>query len=210
MDTFFPASFWPLALAHALALLCPGPDFLLIVSHGIRHRLRGSAGICAGIAFGNAVYIAIATAGWMGLGAHSSVQRPLEILGALYLGWIGVRVFRAARPLDAARDVHESTDPELSLAAQFVMGLGSAILNPKNMVFYFSIMTTLIEADALLRQRVAAGVWMSGIVLAWDLFVAAVISRAVVQRILWRWIPRIEKVCGIFLVLVAVSVLLAW
>ncbi len=52
MDGIFPALFWPLALAHGFALLSPGPDFMLIVSHGIRHRLRGSVFICLGIAAG--------------------------------------------------------------------------------------------------------------------------------------------------------------
>ncbi len=78
MDGIFPASFWPLALAHGFALLSPGPDFMLIVSHGIRHRLRGSAFICLGIAAGNAAYIALAIAGWMGLTSPFSVLSKLR------------------------------------------------------------------------------------------------------------------------------------
>ncbi len=204
MDGIFPASFWPLALAHGFALLSPGPDFMLIVSHCIRHRLRGSAFICLGIAAGNAAYIALAIAGWMGLSANQSFQRPLEIAGALYLGWLGVRIFRSAQPMAEAT---EGAVAALPATMQFMMGLGSAILNPKNMIFYLSIMTVLIESDALLRQRIAAGVWMCSIVLLWDLFVAAMISHAAVQKTLWRWIPAIERVCGAFLILVAVSVI---
>jgi threonine/homoserine/homoserine lactone efflux protein len=75
------------------------------------------------------------------------------------------------------------------------------------MIFYLTIMTVLIENDALTRQRIAAGVWMCSVVLLWDLFVAAVISHAAVQKALWRWIPAIERVCGAFLVLVAGTVL---
>ena len=204
MDSLFPASFWPLALAHGFALLCPGPDFMLIVSHGMRHRLRGSAFICLGIASGNAVYIALAIAGWMGLSANQTFQRPLEIVGALYLGWLGVRIFQSARPL-AGANAH--LGKALSATTQFAMGLCSAILNPKNMIFYLTIMTVLIENDALARQRIAAGAWMCGVVLLWDLFVAAVISHAAVQKALWRWIPAIERACGAFLILVAGTVL---
>lgn len=206
MDGIFPASFWPLALAHFFALLCPGPDFMLIVSHGMRHRLKGSAFICAGIAFGNAVYVALAILGWTGLSANQSVLRIVEILGALYLAWIGVRIFQGAKPLDDD-GADGRAGSVLSPFAQFVMGLGSAVLNPKNMVFYLTIMTVLLEEDALLRQRVAAGVWMCSLVLAWDLFVAAAISRAAVRSVLWRWIPLVERVCGVFLIAVAASVL---
>lgn len=205
MQGIFPESFWPLALAHAFALLCPGPDFMLIVSHGMRHRLRGSAFICLGIAAGNAVYIALAIAGWMGLSAEQSLTRPLEIVGALYLAWLGVRIFQSAKPLAGVSG--DGDIAPLSPVKQFVMGLGSAVLNPKNMIFYLTIMTVLLEADTLLRQRIAAGVWMCGLVLLWDVFVAAVISRAAVQKMLWRWIPLIEKICGAFLILGAVSVI---
>jgi threonine/homoserine/homoserine lactone efflux protein len=208
MDTIFPASFWPLALAHGFALLCPGPDFMLIVSHGMRHRLRGSAFICLGIAAGNAAYIALAILGWAGLSANRTFQRPLEIIGALYLAWLGVRIFRSARPLDGAgTETEERAAAPLSAPKQFAMGFGSAVLNPKNMVFYLTIMTVLIENDALLRQRIAAGAWMFSVVLLWDVFVAAIISRETIRRTLWKWIPLIEKICGAFLLFVAASVL---
>jgi threonine/homoserine/homoserine lactone efflux protein len=199
-----PASFWPLALAHGLALLCPGPDFMLIVSQGMRHRFRGSAFICVGIALGNACYIALAIIGWVGLSANQFLQRPLEIIGAIYLAWLGVKIFKSARPLTEA---NADEGAALSVSAQFVMGLASAVLNPKNMVFYLTIMTVLIENEALMRQRIAAGVWMCGLVLLWDLFVAAIISNRAVQKKLWKWIPFIEKVCGIFLIVVAVSII---
>ncbi|MDU7100590.1 MAG: LysE family translocator, partial [Enterobacter sp.] len=53
MELFFPSAFLALALAHFVALLSPGPDFFLLVGYAARYRLRGSAGLCVGIAAGN-------------------------------------------------------------------------------------------------------------------------------------------------------------
>lgn len=196
LGDLFPATFWPLALAHGLALLSPGPDFLLLVSHSARYRFQGSAGICFGIAFGNACYIALAIAGWMGVQGNATVYRMLEAAGAAYLFWLGMRLLRSsARPAPQP----DGKAARLSGLRQFALGFASAALNPKNMVFYFTIMTVLVEESTLLRQRVAAGIWMAGLVLAWDLLLAAAVAHPRAQKILWDKIPLIEKLCGAFL-----------
>ncbi|MCD8350170.1 MAG: LysE family translocator [Planctomycetaceae bacterium] len=200
----FPASFWPLALAHGLALLSPGPDFMLIVSHSARHRFTGGLGICFGIAFGNACYIVLAIAGWAGMHGNSSLQGILEAAGAFYLAWLGYRLLKSAA---LPAPVPTGMVPRVPLWRQFGMGLGSAILNPKNMVFYLTIMTVLVENSALLRQRIAAGVWMVSVVLVWDLCLALVVTNPHSQRILWRKIPWIERICGAFLLATAISIL---
>lgn len=52
VTTLFPPAFPALALAHFMALLSPGPDFFLLVGYAVRYRLRGSVGLCLGIAAG--------------------------------------------------------------------------------------------------------------------------------------------------------------
>lgn len=202
----FPATFWSLALAHGLALLSPGPDFMLVVSHGARHRLRGSIFICLGIALGNAAYIGLAIAGWTGIRDHAGVYRALELAGAGYLAWLGWRLVGAGR-----RDAlpNASDGEKRPIHTQLGLGLGSALLNPKNMVFYLTLMTVLIEAEAGMTQRIAAGVWMCSVVFFWDVFVAAVVSHPGVQGVLWRRIYLVEKACGAFFLFLAVSLCVA-
>ena len=52
LSTLFPAAFPALALSHFVALLSPGPDFFLLVGYAVRYRIRGSIGLCLGIAAG--------------------------------------------------------------------------------------------------------------------------------------------------------------
>lgn len=204
----FPASFWSLALAHGLALLSPGPDFMLVLSHGARHRLSGTLFICLGIALGNAVYIILAIAGWAGIREHAGVYRLLELAGAAYLGWLGWRLL-GSRPRDENVAADVSGADRRSACAQLFLGLASALLNPKNMVFYLTLMTVLVEAEAALSQRIAAGVWMCTAVFLWDVFVAAVVSHAGVQKVVWRRVHLVERVCGVFFLFLAVSLFVA-
>ena len=193
----FPTSFGALALAHFAALLSPGPDFFLIIGHALRRKLRGSAFICLGIAAGNAVYIALAIMGWSGLKHSPALYRAMELAGAAFLVWMGVMLFRSSR---SRKTWTVGNDRALSPFLQFCTGAGSALLNPKNAVFYLSLVTVLIGPEASLEQQTAAGVWMFLVVLLWDLGVAACISLPKVQQLLQAKIAFLEAAAGVILI----------
>ncbi|PMR72847.1 AraC family ligand binding domain-containing protein [Billgrantia endophytica] len=57
--------------------------------------------------------------------------------------------------------------------------------------------------------KVAYGAWMFGIVLLWDLLVAAMIGNPLVLRSFSRMLPWLERVCGGMLILLAFGVIAA-
>lgn len=147
MELFFPSAFLALALAHFVALLSPGPDFFLLVGYAARYRLRGSAGLCVGIAAGNALYIVLVIIGWSALRQFAWLFTLIELCGALYLLWIGSHLVRSQ---PQAMRLHETHQRCPSLRKQILLGLGSALLNPKNALFYLALMTALLGPDVTL------------------------------------------------------------
>ena len=206
MSSFFsvliPASFPTLVVAHFLALISPGPDFFLVIGHAVRSRLRGTIFICAGIALGNALYISLAVAGWSAIRNYPALYTTLEIAGAAYLVWMGVMLLRSSRK-SATLHLHEAKT--LTPSGQFVVGLGSALLNPKNAVFYLTLMTVIIGPDATLPQQAFAGTWMTLLVFAWDAGLAAAISLPRLQQALSKKILWIEGTAGCVLILLALG-----
>lgn len=89
VTTLFPPAFPALALAHFMALLSPGPDFFLLVGYAVRYRLRGSVGLCLGIAAGNGLYILLVVIGSGLLRQTPLLFTIIEPLGAAYLLWGG-------------------------------------------------------------------------------------------------------------------------
>ena len=197
-STLLPAAFPALALAHFVALLSPGQDFFLIVAHSIRHKLKGSRFICLGVALGNAIYIGVAIFGWTSIRDNELVYSVFEILGAIYLLWLGTVLLRSKKGETELSSDEQAIPTPLK---QLVMGLNSALLNPKNALFYMSLLTVILGSEVTLIQQVSCGVWMFFAVLFWDLFIAASISHPRVHQSLSRYIYIIERGAGLTLAL---------
>ncbi|ELC6295412.1 LysE family translocator [Enterobacter hormaechei] len=196
MELLFPSAFLALALAHFVALLSPGPDFFLLVGYAARYRLRGSAGLCLGIAAGNGLYILLVIIGWSALRQFGWLFTLIELSGALYLLWIGSHLVRN-RPQPLALEEPRQCCP--SLRTQILLGLGSALLNPKNALFYLALMTALLGPDVTLLQQATCGVWMVMVVLVWDLALISLMGLPAVQRKLSRSLWLIERTAGVVL-----------
>ena len=200
-----PPAFPALAVAHFLALLSPGPDFFLLVGYAARYRMRGSAGLCVGIAFGNGLYVLLAIIGWGILRQLPLLFTIIELLGALYLLWIGSLLIRS-RPQTLTGADARSTCP--GFGKQLLLGLGSSLLNPKNALFYLALMTALLGPSVTLLQQTMSGIWMTSVVLCWDLLIVMFIGLPQIQRRLSRGILWVERIAGGVLIIFGCAIAL--
>ena len=205
LSVLFPSAFPALALAHFVALLSPGPDFFLLVGYAVRYRMRGSAGLCVGIALGNGLYILLAIIGWGILRQLPLLFTVIELLGALYLLWIGSLLVRS-RPQTLTGTDAQSTCP--GFGKQLLLGLGSSLLNPKNALFYLALMTALLGPSVTLLQQTMSGIWMTSIVLCWDLLIVMFIGLPQIQRRLSRGILWVERIAGGVLIIFGCAIAL--
>ena len=205
LSVLFPSAFPALALAHFVALLSPGPDFFLLVGYAARYRMRGSAGLCVGIAVGNGLYILLAIIGWGILRQLPLLFTVIELLGALYLLWIGSLLVRS-RPQTLTGTDAQSTCP--GFGKQLLLGLGSSLLNPKNALFYLALMTALLGPSVTLLQQTMSGIWMTSVVLCWDLLIVMFIGLPQIQRRLSRGILWVERIAGGVLIIFGCAIAL--
>ncbi len=192
-----------IASAHFMALLSPGPDFFLILQTTLRMPFRYAFAVCFGIAAANGVYLAIAVTSLEAVRKMTSLMLVLKYLGGAYLLYIGAMMLRA--PLHSVEDGKgENVPGAKSIKRQFTIGFMSAILNPKNAIFYLSLFTVMVSPETSLFTRTLYAIWMAGIVLIWDIGVAGLLGNQKIKSRMGRWVFGIEKLSGAMLALFGV------
>jgi threonine/homoserine/homoserine lactone efflux protein len=143
------------AATSAVLLAIPGPTVLLIVSYALSHGRKSTSATVAGVALGDFTAM---TASLLGLGAllatSAAVFGVLKLIGAAYLVYLGVQLWRAPVGIATASSVAERRSWRVFLHAYAVTAL-----NPKSIVFFIAFLPQFLSASApLLPQLVIAEV----------------------------------------------------
>lgn len=129
----------------------PGPNMLLVMTHGARHGLRRSTATMAGCL---AALIAMLSVSAAGLGvfleAWPRLFDTLRMLGAAYLVWLGVKSWRAKTGAVEIRDESDSSGQTVHSPRRFVLfrnGFFVAGSNPKAILFAAALLPQFIDAS---------------------------------------------------------------
>lgn len=133
---------YPLFLLMATAtVFSPGPGVVMTLTNALRYGLRGTFGGILGIAFGALIVAAIsATSVGVLLAASATAFTILKFLGAAYLIFLGVKLWRAPAFRFAEANAHEA-----SFKKRFLEGLSLQMTNPKAIFFFLSIFPQFID-----------------------------------------------------------------
>lgn len=139
------------AAASAVLLVIPGPTVLLVVSYALGQGWRSAMPMAIGVALGD---FAAMTASLAGVGAlllaSAQLFTVLKWVGAAYLIYLGVKLFRAGGRLDAT----PRTDPA---SAGRMMGHAFLVtaLNPKGLTFFIAFLPQFLDHGAPLLPQMA-------------------------------------------------------
>ncbi|WP_077960474.1 LysE family translocator [Ensifer adhaerens] len=138
------------AAASAVLLAIPGPTILLVISYALGHGRKTAGATVAGVALGDFTAM---TASMLGLGAllatSAAIFTVLKWVGAAYLVWLGIKLWRA--PVAAGGDAVEAASGERPLRIFFHTYAVTA-LNPKSIVFFVAFLPQFLD----LRQPLFA------------------------------------------------------
>lgn len=130
----------------------PGPNMLLVMSHGARHGLRRSTATMAGCLSALLLMMAISAAGLgVFLKAWPTLFDSLRLAGAAYLVWLGVRTWRSARSASAHGDDADASAPRASGPGRWALfrnGFAVASSNPKAILFAAALLPQFIDPQA--------------------------------------------------------------
>ena len=141
-----PGVFLTLTATVAVAALTPGPAVTAIVARAIADGPRPAMAINAGVVTGDLLFFALAAAG-MAAAARSfgDFFTVVKILGALYLVWQGVSLWRTT-PRVA---VTEGAGHENHFWRNYGAGLLLMFGHVQAMLFYAALMPGFVDLSAL-------------------------------------------------------------
>jgi RhtB (resistance to homoserine/threonine) family protein len=137
-------SYWFLFLSAALALnLSPGPDLFYVLSRTLGHGRRVGLAAVAGVCSGALVHVLAAALGLsLLLATAPTLFALLTYVGAAYLVWLGVSMWRSA---GAAFLPKAATQQGVSAGQAFWQGVLVDVLNPKVVVFFMAFLPQFVR-----------------------------------------------------------------
>ncbi len=133
---------WLAFVAASIALLIiPGPTVLLVVSYALGQGWRTALPMAIGVALGDFTTMSLSMLGVGALLATSATLfAALKWIGACYLVWLGVKLWRAGGSLDAA----PRTD---NVSAARMLGHAWLVtaLNPKGITFFIAFLPQFLN-----------------------------------------------------------------
>jgi homoserine/homoserine lactone efflux protein len=130
-------------LMATATVFSPGPGVVMTLTNALRYGMRGTFAGILGIALG-ALVVATISATSLGvlLAASALAFTVLKFIGAGYLIYLGIRLWRAPAFKFAEQSAHEA-----SFGRRFLEGLSLQITNPKAIFFFLSVFPQFIDAE---------------------------------------------------------------
>lgn len=189
-------------LAQSLAMLTPGPNMALMLAVA-GERPRSLLVVVTGFATAGLMFSMISVAmlsGAMASGLRGAVPYA-QLLGSLYLGWLGVRWL--VRAVAGGARTEQTVAPGSGL---FAAGFLTNASNPKTLAFFSSILAIYIAQVGGSHVAIGIGVvavFLNSLLVHWSL--GRLLRTGPVQRGYARRATSIAALAGVFFIALSLA-----
>lgn len=180
------------AAASAILVAIPGPTVLLVISYALGHGRKSALATVAGVALGDFTSM---TTSMLGLGAllaaSATLFTGLKWIGAAYLIYLGVKLWRApvSRPMGS-----DAPPPAERPIRIFLHTYAVTALNPKSIVFFVAFLPQFLDAHQPVAPQMilfeATFLVLATLNAAAYGFLAALARRQIRRPQVQRWVNR--------------------
>ena len=208
MDGYW-LEFGKVALAHALAVASPGPDFAIVLKQSLTHGRRTALWTSIGVGTAISLHVGYSLLG-LGLLIKGSAAwfNVVRYAGAAYIGWLGVQSLRSP-PRTASADRPLDSVPVPSTGEAFGTGFLTNALNPKVTLFFISLFVLIVSPTTPKWVQAGYGLWMVVATMGWFSLVSVLFTRVSVRQGFLRQGHWIDRALGVVFLGFAASLILA-
>lgn len=185
---------------YAAIVISPGPNFALVSRLALQGRKETCRGAILGLAVAATFYAILAMIGMAALlNEIGWIARSVQIVGGLYLIYLGINGWRASGQGHALHN-----DGFFRAGRSFVEGirLGTFVnlANPKAITFFAGLYAVAVPPDASLETRIAVLTGGAALELSWYGLVSSVMSQEPFRRSYEAGAKWIERALGTVLI----------
>jgi RhtB (resistance to homoserine/threonine) family protein len=197
-----------LAMAQLLALIAPGPDFIMSVRNSLVYGRRAGIFTAAGFAGGIAIHCTYCIFGIAAIISQSIMLFSIiKYIGAGYLIYIGVKALRS-KGYDKTIDV-DGQVRIISDFAAFRSGFITNLFNPKATLFFLALFTQFISPETPPEMLLLYGITCTIQTFFWFSFVTLILTQARIRAAFLRFTKIIDRLCGGLMVALGLRLALA-
>ncbi len=127
--------------ASIVLLVIPGPTVLLVVSYALGQGWKAAFPMAVGVALGDFTAMTLSMLGVGALlAASATVFTAVKWVGAAYLVWLGIKLFRAGGAFQASAR-HDKAHPMRMLVHAWLV----TALNPKSITFFVAFLPQFLS-----------------------------------------------------------------
>lgn len=195
-------------LLHLLAVMSPGPDFILTLRQSLTYSRKAGVWTAVGFGLAELVHIFYCVVGLAYIIAQSILLFTIfKVLGGLYLvyiGWQSLRDSSTPVTLTKEKKVQEMT-PKKALLTGFIGG----VLNPKATLFFLSLFTLVLSPETPLSLIAGLSIAMMLTISTWFALVAVFFTQRRIQRSVHRFQSWMQRIFGALLIGLGIKVVVS-
>ncbi|MDD2324878.1 MAG: LysE family translocator [Alphaproteobacteria bacterium] len=212
-STIYLYQWFALMAVFSLAVISPGPDFVLAVRNSIVYSRRIGIMTAIGFGFGIIVHVTYTLLGMAAVIASSIfLFAAIKYAGAaylIYLGWQALRSRGAGQV--AVEQALSAGGARASITSWQAVRSGflTNILNPKATLFFLAIFSQIIRVDTPPVWQVGYGLTCAFMVTGWFSIVSVVLTQGRVRSLFLRATKWIDRTCGALMIALGIKVALS-
>ena len=188
----FWALYFIILSATLVAMISPGPDFLITIRNAL--GIGRLAGVVTAIGIGLAIFIHV---GYSIFGIALIISQSIilfniiKYIGAVYLIYCGVMALKSK---GWEMSAEKAKNKQKTLKRCFIEGFMTNALNPKATLFFLALFTQVLTPETPLSWQIIFGSSIAVMVGIWFSFVSVILTQAKIRQKLSRisiWIDRV-------------------
>lgn len=199
MTEFFES--WLLLVAvFTLAVVSPGPDFIMAVRNSIMGSRKAGLLTAVGFGLGVCIHVAYCLAGLALIISQSVLLfNIIKVIGAGYLFCMGYQALKS-KGFDGDVSTQQEQAVRMSNWDALKSGFITNLFNPKATLFFLALFTQILSPDIAMAQKAVFGMTCVILTVLWFSVVSIVLTTPKIRSVFLRCAKWVDRACGVLFI----------